>query len=70
MYKLLLIEPTLYNADGTGLIKHKVLFAPGVIFPLLAAMLPKNWEMETIYETVEDVDFDSDADLIGDHNLF
>jgi radical SAM superfamily enzyme YgiQ (UPF0313 family) len=74
MNKLLLIEPTLYNADGKGLIKHKVLFAPGVIFPLLAAMLPKNWEVETIYETVENIDFNANADLIGlnamGHSIF
>lgn len=65
MYKLLLIEPTPYNSDGKGLIKNRVLFAPGVIFPLLAAMLPKNWEMEAIYESVENIDFNADADLIG-----
>jgi len=62
---LLLIEPTLYNSDGKGLIKHRVLFAPGVIFPLLAAMSPKNWEVETIYESVENIDFDTKADLVG-----
>lgn len=65
MYKLLLIEPTFYRSDGEELIKHKKLFVSGVIFPLLAAMLPKNWEVEIIYESVENIDFDTDADLIG-----
>ena len=65
MYKLLLIEPVPYNSDGKGLIKNRILFAPGVIFPLLAAMLPKNWEVETIYESVENIDFNTNADLIG-----
>ena len=33
--------------------------------PLLAALTPDDWETELIYEVIEDVPFDTDADLIG-----
>jgi len=64
MPKILLIQPTQYGADNQ-LCKQKKIHLPGLVFPLLAAMTPENWEVEVKIEVVDDVDFDSDADLIG-----
>jgi radical SAM superfamily enzyme YgiQ (UPF0313 family) len=35
------------------------------VFPLLAAMTPDQWEVEVRIEVVDEIDFDTDADLIG-----
>lgn len=64
MPKILLIQPTQYGADKK-LCKQKKIHLPGLVFPLLAAMTPDNWEVEVKIEVVDDIDFDSDADLIG-----
>ena len=64
MPKILLIQPTQYGADNK-LCKQKKIHLPGLVFPLLAAMTPDNWQVEVKIEVVDDIDFDSDADLIG-----
>ena len=65
MYKILFIQATQYSTKTKQLIKQKRLFLPGLAFPLLAAMTPKHWEVEICLEVIEEVDFDSDADIIG-----
>lgn len=62
--KLLLIQPSPYGADGEPIKKRKLYFV-GLALPLLAALTPDNWEVEVCFETIEDVPFDSDADLVG-----
>lgn len=37
----------------------------GLALPLLAALTPDDFEVELCYETIEDVPFDTDAELIG-----
>ena len=64
MQKLLLIQPSPYEKDGK-VIKKKKLYFTGLALPLLAALTPDDWETELIYEVIEDVPFDTDADLIG-----
>lgn len=64
MPKILLIQPTQYGTDGK-LCKQNRLYLPSLSFPLLAAMTPPNWEVETIFEVIEDIDYDSDADIVG-----
>jgi radical SAM superfamily enzyme YgiQ (UPF0313 family) len=64
MPKLLLIQPSQYSSTGK-LIKQKKIYLPGLVFPLLAAMMPENWEVEVRLEVVEDIDFNTDADLVG-----
>ena len=64
MKKLLLIQPSPYEKDGK-VIKKKKLYFTGLALPLLAALTPDGWETELIYEVIEDVPFDTDADLIG-----
>lgn len=62
--KLLLIQPTPYDKKG-NLIKRKKLYFVGLGLPLLAALTPKEWEVEILLETIEDIPFDTDADVIG-----
>jgi len=62
--KILLIQPTPYDHTG-GLIKKKKLYFVGLALPLLAALTPDEYDIELCYETIEDVPFDTDADLIG-----
>lgn len=62
--KILLIQPTPYDQNGK-LVKKKKLYFVGLALPLLAALTPKGYEVELCYETIEDVPFDTDADLIG-----
>ncbi|HEX9007453.1 MAG TPA: B12-binding domain-containing radical SAM protein, partial [Bacteroidota bacterium] len=64
MPKILFIQPTQVGADGR-LCKQKRIYLPGLVFPLLAAMTPPSWEVEVRIEVVDEIDFDSDADLVG-----
>ena len=64
MKKLLLIQPSPYEKDGK-VIKKKKLYFTGLALPLLAALTSDDWETELIYEVIEDIPFDTDADLIG-----
>ena len=48
-----------------GIIKQKKLYLPGLVFPLLATYVPKHWDVEVALEVIDDVDFETDADLIG-----
>lgn len=62
--KILLIQPTPYDSGG-ALIKKDKLYFVGLALPLLAALTPPEFEVELCYETIEDVPFDTDAELIG-----
>lgn len=62
--KILLIQPTPYDQHG-NLVKKNKLYFVGLALPLLAALTPKEYEVELCYETIEDVPFDTDADLVG-----
>ncbi len=64
MKKLLLIQSTPYDSDKRP-IKKKKLYFVGLGLPLLASLTPKSWEVEIILETIEDIPFDTDADIIA-----
>ncbi len=64
MKKILLIQPSPYDQDHKP-IKKKRLYFVGLAMPLLAAMMPDDWEIEIALEIIEDVPMDTDADLIG-----
>lgn len=64
MPKILFIQPTQAGPDGR-LCKQKRIYLPGLVFPLLAAMTPSNWKVEVKIEVVDDIDFDTDADIVG-----
>ena len=62
--KILLIQPTPYDQHG-NLVKKNKLYFVGLAMPLLAALTPEEYDVELCYETIEDVPFDTDADIIG-----
>jgi radical SAM superfamily enzyme YgiQ (UPF0313 family) len=62
--KILFIQPSCYDDEGV-VIKKRTLHFVGLVFPLLAAMTPSRWEIEVVIELIEDIPFDSDADVIG-----
>lgn len=62
--KVLFIQPTPYDSGGK-LIKKSKLYFVGLSLPLLAALTPDDFACEIILETIEDVDFDSDADIVA-----
>jgi len=73
MPKVLLIQPSQYLISGE-LVKQRKLYLPGLVFPLLAAMAPGNWDVEVKLEVIENVNFDTDADIVGigamGHSIF
>ncbi len=62
--KILFIQPTPYDSKGE-LIKKKKLYFVGLALPLLAALTPKDWEASICLETIEEVPFGTDADVIA-----
>lgn len=64
MKKILLIQPSPYDQNHMP-IKKKRLYFVGLAMPLLAAMMPDDWEAEIILEILEDIPWDTDADIIG-----
>ncbi len=64
MKKLLLIQPSPYEKNG-NVVKKKKLYFVGLSLPILAALTPSDWEVELIYEVIEEIPLDTDADLIG-----
>jgi len=64
MPKVLLIQSSQYLTTG-DVVKQKKLYLPGLVFPLLAAMTPENWDVELKLEVIDDIDFDDDADIVG-----
>ena len=65
MPKIVFIQPTQYRSDGKSLCKQKRIHLPGLAFPLLAAMLPSDWEAEVLLEVVDEINFDMDVDLVA-----
>lgn len=64
MKKILLIQSTPYDTNHHP-IKKKKLYFIGLAMPLLAALTPPDWDVEIILETIEEIPFESDADIIG-----
>jgi radical SAM superfamily enzyme YgiQ (UPF0313 family) len=64
MPKVLFIQPSQYYNNGE-LVKQKRIYLPGLVFPLLAALTPSHWKVQVIIEVIEEIDYDTDADLIG-----
>lgn len=65
MPKLLLIQSTQYSAGNRELCKQKRIYLPGLAFPLLAPYVPEHWDLEVNLEVVDDINFESDADMVG-----
>ncbi|MBU1219192.1 B12-binding domain-containing radical SAM protein [Myxococcota bacterium] len=65
MPKIIFIQPTQYESGGKGLCKQKKINLPGLVFPLLAAMTPKRWEIKVLIEVVDEINFDEPCDIVG-----
>lgn len=65
MPKVLLIQSTQYSANSKKLCKQNRIFLPGLAFPLLARYIPDNWQLKINIEVVDDIDYDTDADVVG-----
>lgn len=61
--KILFIQPTPYDSKR-NLIKKKKLYFVGLALPLLAALTPEDYETSICLETIENVPFETDADII------
>lgn len=64
MYKILFIQPTQYAENGK-LCKQKRIHLPGLAFPLLAAYTPAHWQVEALIEVVDEIDYDTPADIVA-----
>lgn len=62
--KLLLIQPTPRDCNG-NLVKKSRLYFVGLALPALAALTPPDWQVELCLETIEEVPFDTDAEVVG-----
>ena len=62
--KILFIQPTPYDSKR-GLIKKKKLYFLGLGLPVLAALTSADWDCAICLETIEDIPFDTDADVIA-----
>jgi len=59
-----LIQPTYRDQDGC-LLKGDKLYIISLALPALSSIIPGDWEKEFCYEYFKDVDFESDASVIG-----
>lgn len=64
MKKILLIQPSPYDQNHKPIKKSRLYFV-GLALPLLAAMTPKEYDVEIILEIIEDIPWETDADIIG-----
>ena len=62
--KILFIQPSIYDDRGKVVKKRKLYFI-GLAYPILASLLPEGWTCEICIETIEDIPYDTDADVIG-----
>jgi radical SAM superfamily enzyme YgiQ (UPF0313 family) len=62
--KIYLIQPSYRDQNG-NLLKGNKLYIISLALPALSAIIPSDWEKEFCYEYFEDINFDSDASIIG-----
>lgn len=62
--KILFIQPSPYGPDSLPIKKDRLYFV-GLALPLLAALTPLEWQVEICLETIEDIPFDTNADIIA-----
>jgi radical SAM superfamily enzyme YgiQ (UPF0313 family) len=62
--KVYFIQPTYRDKFGR-LLKGKSLYTMSLALPALSASVPDDWEKQLCYEFFEDVDFETDASVIG-----
>src|SRR5208283_6244383 len=62
--KIYFIQPTYRDQNG-HLLKGSSIFIHSLALPTLSAAVPPYWEKEFCLEFFEDVNYDSDASVIG-----
>jgi radical SAM superfamily enzyme YgiQ (UPF0313 family) len=62
--KILFVSPTALDDRGRP-IKQRRIHLPGLTFPMLAAVTPRDVELKLILETVQDIPYDEHWDLVG-----
>jgi radical SAM superfamily enzyme YgiQ (UPF0313 family) len=62
--KILLVAPTALDYQGRP-IKQRRMHLPGLTLPMLAAVTPPDVRLRLVSETVEDIPFEEDWDLVG-----
>jgi len=62
--KILFIQPSIYDDKGNVVKKNKLYFV-GLAYPILASLLPKDWTCDICIETIEEIPYDTDADVVG-----
>jgi radical SAM superfamily enzyme YgiQ (UPF0313 family) len=62
--KIYLIHPS-YKDQGGTLLKGKKLYTISLALPALSSIIPQDWEKEFCFEYFEELNFDSDASVIG-----
>lgn len=62
--KIKLIHPSILDSSGKP-IKFKRQFSPGLTLPYLAALFPKEFQIEIIEDAVEEINYDKPVDLVG-----
>lgn len=62
--KIYLIQPTYRNVNGF-LLKGKRLFLHSLVLPILSATIPSDWEKEFCLEYFEDINYGSEASVVG-----
>ncbi len=62
--KIYLIQPSYRSRDGR-LLQGRRLFMHSLAIPALSATVPADWEKQFCLEYFEDIDFDSDAGIVG-----
>lgn len=64
-HKVLIIASTLKSKVSGLPVKQWMLYAPGLGPGVLAALTPDDWEVELCYETIENIPYDTDADVVA-----
>jgi radical SAM superfamily enzyme YgiQ (UPF0313 family) len=62
--KIYLIHPT-YRDHRGRLLKGKRLYTISLALPALSSVIPPDWEKQFCFEYFNDIDFDSDASVVG-----
>src|SRR3989304_4608333 len=67
--KILLVQPSHLDENGE-VYKTKKALMPSLTMPYIAAMTPSDVEVKIIDDHVDEIDFNSDADLIGITSIY
>jgi hypothetical protein len=66
MNKLLIVQPTYYrNKTDLSLYKTKHRTLTGLTLPYLAALTPRDWNVELVDEQLMDVNFAASVDMLA-----